>query len=177
LFYRRPCSRDISAETTGTICNVCVTPTVGTAGPMSDLVETAAQLGRGGAAWGGAALLARWLSDDEDAPSSVRVAVAVWGSFAVSVLLARVIDRDRPCHGNPEDDECPDGPSFPSDQAAAAFAGALIVARLVPAAQIPALGVAAVTSLARARRRFHYVSDVVAGAVLGTAAARLALRG
>src|SRR5204862_6692632 len=87
---------------------------------IAHVVESAAQLGRGGAAWGGAAILARSVSHKPGPPSLGRVAGAVWGSFGCSVLLARVVDRDRPCHDNPADEECPDGPSFPSDQAAAA---------------------------------------------------------
>ena len=55
--------------------------------------------------------------------------------------------------------------------------GALLVGDLLPRARVPALAVATATSLARARRKFHHVSDIAAGAALGFAAARLALRG
>ena len=108
--------------------------------------------------------------------SSVRsvpaVAVAVWGAYATSLVLARAIGRDRPCHGS-GDRNCPEGPSFPSDQAAGAFAAAVLAGDLAPELRVPVLAVAAVSSLARVRLRFHHLSDVAGGALLGALTVKL----
>jgi len=140
------------------------------------LIQVAGELGRGGVAWVAVALLARRRAarGPEFAPSIPVVALAVWGPFAASLALARTIDRDRPCHGS-GDRDCPDGPAFPSDQASAAFAAAVVVGELAPELLVPALAAAVLNSLARVRLRFHHLSDVAGGAVLGAAAAKLLL--
>ncbi|WP_300974570.1 phosphatase PAP2 family protein [Sphingomonas sp. LHG3406-1] len=63
--------------------------------------------------------------------------------------------------------------SFPSGHTAGALAFAMAVGRDYPAARIPALTLASAASLAQVVRSRHYVSDVVAGAVIGLAAEAL----
>jgi membrane-associated phospholipid phosphatase len=139
------------------------------------LVRVVADLGRGGVAWVALVLAARPRARAGPGPSATSSVAAVWGSFLASVLLARLVGRDRPCQAAPfVRDDCPEGPGFPSDQAAAAFAGALIVGSLVPSARLPALAVAAGTSLARVRLGYHRLSDVAGGALLGTVGAKIA---
>ena len=136
----------------------------------------AAEVGRGGVAWVAVALYARRRAahqERESAPSIALVAGTVWGAYAASLVLARAIDRDRPCHGSGRAD-CPEGPSFPSDQAAGAFAAAVLAGDLAPELRSPVLAVALVNSLARVQLRFHHLSDVAGGALLGLAAAKLA---
>jgi undecaprenyl-diphosphatase len=148
-------------------------PEVGQARVVRGLVRVAGELGRGGVAWVAVALFARRRAARE-APSIPAVALAVWGSYATSLVLARVIDRDRPCHGT-DDGDCPGGPSFPSDQAAGAFAAAVLAGDLAPELRVPALSVAALNSLARVQLRFHHLSDIAGGALLGTLVAKLVL--
>jgi membrane-associated phospholipid phosphatase len=140
------------------------------------LVRVVGEVGGGGVAWVGVALLARRRAarERESAPSLLAVAAAVWGSYAASLALARAIDRDRPCHGS-GDDNCPDGPSFPSDQASAAFASVAVVAELSPELLPPVLVAATLNSLARVWLRFHHLSDIAGGAVLGSAVTKLVL--
>lgn len=63
--------------------------------------------------------------------------------------------------------------SFPSGHTAGAVAVAIAVARDHPQAARPALGLAALAGVAQVIRSKHYVSDVVAGAVIGIAAEAL----
>lgn len=60
--------------------------------------------------------------------------------------------------------------SFPSGHTAGAVAVALAVARDCPAARLPAYGLAAFAGVAQVARSKHYVTDVVAGAIIGWAA-------
>ncbi len=60
--------------------------------------------------------------------------------------------------------------SFPSGHTAGAVAVALAVGRDNPAARVPAIGLAALAGAAQILRSRHYVTDVVAGAVIGIAA-------
>lgn len=61
--------------------------------------------------------------------------------------------------------------SFPSGHAAGAMAVAGIVARRHPALALPAYGTAGAIAVVQVPRAKHYPGDVVAGAVLGLAAA------
>jgi len=143
---------------------------------MERFVRVAGEVGRGGVGWVGVALLARsrGARSHRSVPSVPAVALAVWGSYAASIALARAIDRDRPCHGS-GDDDCPDGPSFPSDQASAAFAAAAVVAEVAPALLMPVVAAAVLNSLARVWLRFHHLSDLAGGAALGAAVSKLVL--
>lgn len=60
--------------------------------------------------------------------------------------------------------------SFPSGHTAGAVAVAMAVGRDNPAARLPALGLATLAGAAQVIRSKHYVTDVVAGAVIGLAA-------
>ena len=62
-------------------------------------------------------------------------------------------------------------PSFPSDHAAAAFAIAFAVLAFSTRAGIAFLGAASLIALSRVALGLHYPSDVLAGAVVGWAAA------
>jgi undecaprenyl-diphosphatase len=63
----------------------------------------------------------------------------------------------------------PHGSSFPSGHAATAFAAATVVALLRPGLRWPALGVASAVAFSRVYLGVHFLSDVLAGAALGTA--------
>jgi membrane-associated phospholipid phosphatase len=63
--------------------------------------------------------------------------------------------------------------SFPSGHTAGAVAVALAVGRDNSAARLPAIGLAALSGAAQVLRSRHYVTDVVAGAVIGVIADKL----
>lgn len=82
---------------------------------------------------------------------------------AMVVPLKQVVGRWRPDHSNRR--------SFPSGHAANAFAMSTALARRYGMrAGVPCYALAALTPLARIQGRHHYLSDVVAGGVLGMAA-------
>jgi undecaprenyl-diphosphatase len=95
-------------------------------------------------------------------------------SHVVVQILKRLVARARPCSpdGRPLAlVDLPDPFSFPSGHAAAATAVAVTVALAESAVGVPMLPVALAVSVSRVALRVHHVSDVVAGAALGTTGA------
>jgi len=66
----------------------------------------------------------------------------------------------------------PNSSSFPSAHATTAFAAATVVAILAPRLRVPALVLAALVAVSRVYLGVHFVSDVLAGAVLGALGVR-----
>jgi len=69
----------------------------------------------------------------------------------------------------------PGSTAFPSSHATTAFAGATIVSYCFPRAAVPLYAVGAMVAFSRVYVGVHYPSDVIAGAVIGTAAALLVI--
>jgi undecaprenyl-diphosphatase len=100
------------------------------------------------------------------------VLVTIEVSVRSDALLKSVIGRDRPFVGDPRVHPSiglPHDPSMPSGHAMNAFAGAVLLAAVVPRARWPLLGLAALIALSRVYLGAHFPSDVVAGAILGAA--------
>ena len=102
------------------------------------------------------------------------VLAAILVTSRATAALKDGFDRLRP----PLDDHAiraivplPHNPSFPSGHASGAFALAVSFGLLVPRVRIPALVLAALIGLSRIWLGVHYLSDVIAGALLGTAVA------
>jgi undecaprenyl-diphosphatase len=107
------------------------------------------------------------------ASALVAAAVAMLGNQVIS----RVWDRPRPYSTHPASDHLlsapsPD-PSFPSDHAATAFAIAFAVLAFSRRGGLAFLASATLIGLSRIALGMHYPSDVVAGALVGWAAAML----
>ena len=101
--------------------------------------------------------------------TALTVAVAFGlGSLAATVIKV-LVDRDRPTTGALI--ELPTTASFPSGHATTAFAAAVALALLVPRTGWWAIPLAAVIAYSRVFLGVHYWSDVVAGALIGTAVA------
>jgi undecaprenyl-diphosphatase len=108
--------------------------------------------------------------------ASVLAVGAAGISLAVAAVIAHVVDRPRPFVTHPQIHlflaHAAD-PGFPSDHATAAFAiGAELVLRFGRWG-IPVLLAAAALAVSRVLVGVHYPYDVLAGALLGTAAAVL----
>ena len=117
------------------------------AGDLADASAVAAsQLTRGGVVWVGLGSLQAWLRRDRGV--FFETAVATWLADGLALGTSRLVGRARPCaRGGRSLIDCPQSPSFPSQHAAAAFAGALTVSRghpMLRAVLVPAaIGVAA----------------------------------
>jgi membrane-associated phospholipid phosphatase len=100
-----------------------------------------------------------------------RATAAVACAYVLNTALKLAVRRRRPSlPGLPPLARTPTALSFPSAHAATSFAGALSYTRMgLPAAPLYAL--ASALSLSRLYLGLHYPSDVLAGALLGTAVA------
>jgi undecaprenyl-diphosphatase len=105
------------------------------------------------------------------------LAVAASGvAVTMAAVLARVVDRPRPFVAHPQIHlflaHAAD-PGFPSDHATAAFAIAAVLLVRLGRRALPVLLAATALAVSRVLVGVHYPGDVLAGALLGTAAAVL----
>lgn len=105
------------------------------------------------------------------------LAVAASGvALAFAAVLSRIVDRPRPFVAHPQIhaflSHAAD-PSFPSDHATAAFAIAVVLLVRFGRPALPVLLAAIALAASRVLIGLHYPSDVLAGAVIGTAAGLL----
>jgi membrane-associated phospholipid phosphatase len=133
------------------------------------------QLGEHGALWL-AIGLAGQLLDRRRKPGWRTATRAVAGAYALNTAIKPLVGRRRPeLPGLPPLTSTPTDLSFPSAHAATSFAGAIAYSRLgLPRAPLYAL--AAALSFSRVDLGVHHPSDVLAGAVLGTAVGGCATR-
>ena len=130
------------------------------------------RLGEHGGVWLAIGLGGRAL-DPARGDRWLRALRAVIGAYVLNTAIKPLAGRRRPeLAGLPALTGTPTGLSFPSAHASTSFAGALAYSRMgVPAPPLYAL--ASALALSRLYLGVHHPSDILAGAVLGSAVAAI----
>ena len=101
-----------------------------------------------------------------------RASLTVLATMVANTAVKYTVGRPRPLlEGLPALSPTISGRSYPSAHASTSFAGARVLSAALPRAPLYVLAVA--MALARPYLGVHYPSDIVAGALLGDAVARL----
>ena len=136
-------------------------------GLVADLASRRRFLSRGDAAYAGFPL------------GAVLAAVSYGVATMLSNELKVAFDRPRPPIDHPEIHPLvavPSSASMPSGHAAGAFAAAVAVGLVHPRLRWPLLALAALIALSRVWLGVHYLTDVIAGAALGSTVAYVVWR-
>jgi undecaprenyl-diphosphatase len=128
-----------------------------------------AHAGRGGLFWIALALVLSPRKRKRRMRTAIATGASVTCANLLSVAAARIAQRARPCQKKRGVAliECPSGPSMPSDQAAASFAGAAALSTFTCSTQPLLHCLAGAIASSRVYAGLHYPSDVLAGAALG----------
>jgi membrane-associated phospholipid phosphatase len=130
-----------------------------------------ARLGEHGGVWLAIGVIGQTV-DRAQRRSWRRATATVVGVYALNTLLKLAVRRPRPSlAGLPALTSTPSGLSFPSAHASTSFAGAVCYSRL-GLRPVRLYALAASLSFSRLYLGVHYPSDVLAGALLGTAVGR-----
>ena len=148
-------------------------------GPLDPLFVALTVVGYAGLAWIGLAPLVALRAGRRPLLVAAATAVAVWSADLTALGVKALVDRARPIETIPEADPLIGGTigsSFPSGHAATSFAGALVLAAVLPRAAPALVALALAVSFSRIYVGAHYPSDVLAGAALGVVFGLVALR-
>lgn len=107
------------------------------------------------------------------------LAGTIAANAAVTQVAKRRYDRERPYEVDPSirpPVKLPHDDSYPSGHASSAFAAARVISVLEPQLAKEAYSIASQVAVSRVYAGVHFPTDVVAGALLGTAVAESALR-
>ena len=150
-------------------------------GVLDGVMTVASAVGRGGIIWLAAAAILT---------ATRRLRLADFGRLSLALLAAWIsadlvlkpaVNRQRPFLATPHAASSaharPGDASFPSGHAAAAFAGAFVLSRLVPVSRIVWWILAVMIAYARVYLGVHYPLDVIGGALVGVACGAVVMFG
>jgi undecaprenyl-diphosphatase len=138
----------------------------------------AATRGGDGWLWYGMGLVVALFGDSDRLPALLSAFVAVGSGIGVFLVLKRSCGRKRPCAMHPH---CwatllpPDQFSFPSGHTITAFSMALTLGAFYPSMLPGLLFCAASVAVSRILLGMHFLTDVLAGALIGTLLARMSV--
>ena len=137
--------------------------------PLGTAMEIGTYFGDGRTMLGVSLLLMAYGNDERQetgrllASTFISTGVIVWG-------MKEIIGRKRPL------DDVVGNPAFPSGHTAYAFAGAMLLSSRYPKLRIPLYIGAGLVGITRIYLGRHYLSDVIAGAAVGTITGALVSR-
>jgi undecaprenyl-diphosphatase len=127
--------------------------------------------------WGAGLALLIWQGTPDQRWWALRMLLAIAGLAAVVLVIKFAIRRRRPEGEWGSLYRMTDPHSFPSGHAARSFLIAALVVAWGPAWLVPIIVAwAPLVALARVAMGLHYLSDIVGGAILGLAAALVAVK-
>ena len=127
--------------------------------------------------WGAGLALLLWQGGPDPRGWALRLLLAIAGLAAVVLVIKFIFRRRRPQGEWGSLYRRTDPHSFPSGHAARAFLIAALVVAWGPSGLVPVILLwAPLVALARVAMGLHYLSDIVGGAVLGLAAALVAVQ-
>jgi undecaprenyl-diphosphatase len=137
-----------------------------------------ASRGGDGWLWGGIGMLSLLFGGEDRFRAVAAGAVAVASGVAIFLTLKKGAKRRRPCEFEPH---CwatllpPDQFSFPSGHTITSFAVAVTLSHFYPELALVLMFFALSVAASRILLGMHFLSDVVAGAAIGTLLARAAI--
>jgi undecaprenyl-diphosphatase len=102
------------------------------------------------------------LGDDNMQDAAKLSTFSIAGATLTCALIKFTVNRERPC-GSPNRLNS----SFPSGHATGAFAFSYVIGKRYPKAAIPLYLISSTVAISRVYNEKHYLSDVMAGAILG----------
>jgi membrane-associated phospholipid phosphatase len=124
-------------------------------------------LTRGGALWIACSILLRTSGNDRGRRAANDGLIAWTTSEAVTFALKRVLGRPRPTLAG--SGPTPSSTSVPSSHTASAVAYSIAAGARLPAAALPLGTIATAVAWSRLATQRHFPSDVLVGALIGTA--------
>jgi undecaprenyl-diphosphatase len=131
-------------------------------------------IGSGSAIWLALGVVAAWRRRARAAGVCQMALALAMVSILGNGIVKPLVHRPRPAPSAASQALVPERPttwSFPSGHASSSFAGAFALSRVWPAASIPLWLLAAAIAFSRWYLGVHYVTDILAGALLGLAVA------
>ena len=127
--------------------------------------------------WGAGLVLLTWRGNADQRLWALQLLLAIAGLAAVVLVIKFIFRRRRPQGEWGSIYRMTDPHSFPSGHAARAFLIAALVVAWGPLWLVPIIVLwAPLVALARVAMGLHYLSDIVGGALLGLAAALVAVQ-